>query len=82
MAAITRRCFLQSAAAAATALPPVARFAYAAEAGLHVACNQFCWTNMYGRKKKDLTPTSTPGWPRSAVRRRRSGANARQPGRC
>lgn len=75
MAAITRRCFLQTAAAAATALPPVARFAYAAEAGLHVACNQFCWTNMYGRKKKDFNANLDAG----LAEVRRSGVDGLEP---
>ena len=75
MAAITRRCLLQTAAAAATALPPVARFAYAAEAGLHVACNQFCWTNMYGRKKKDFNANLDAG----LAEVRRSGVDGLEP---
>lgn len=54
MTAITRRRFIQAAAATAIALPPALRSACGAEAGLHVACNQFCWINMYGREKKNF----------------------------
>ena len=50
----TRRRFLQTATAAAVAAPLIARQTRAAEAKLHVACNQFCWINMYRREKKDF----------------------------
>jgi inosose dehydratase len=54
MITTTRRRFLQSAAAAAVAAPWAGQLARAAEPRLHVACNQFCWINMYGREKKNF----------------------------
>jgi inosose dehydratase len=54
MTAITRRRFIQGAAATALAAPVANRIAQAAETKLHVACNQFCWINMYRRQGKDF----------------------------
>lgn len=45
----SRRTFLKSIAATTLAAGQVRA---ATETGLHVACNQFCWINMYGRAKK------------------------------
>ncbi len=52
MRAIPRRRFLQGAAATALAAPLAGRSAAAAKR--HVACNQFCWINMYRRENKDF----------------------------
>jgi len=54
MTLTTRRRFLQTTAAAVAAAPLAGRFASAADARLHVACNQFCWINMYRRQNKDF----------------------------
>ena len=54
MPTTTRRHFLQAAAATAVTAPLSGRLALAAESKLHVACNQFCWINMYQRQKKDF----------------------------
>jgi hypothetical protein len=54
MTLTTRRRFLQASAAAAVVAPLAGRFAAAADSGLHVACNQFCWLNMYRRQNKDF----------------------------
>jgi inosose dehydratase len=54
MTLTTRRRFLQASAAAAVAAPLAGRYAPAADSGLHVACNQFCWLNMYRRQNKDF----------------------------
>ena len=54
MPTTTRRRFLQTAAATAVTAPLLGRLAVAAESRLHVACNQFCWINMYQRQKKDF----------------------------
>jgi inosose dehydratase len=50
----TRRRFLQTAAATVLTAPLVGRAAFAADSKLHVACNQFCWMNMYGRQGKNF----------------------------
>lgn len=50
----TRRRFLRAAAAGAVAMPLAGRLAWARETKLHVACNQFCWINMYRRHGKDF----------------------------
>ncbi|MBC8876963.1 MAG: sugar phosphate isomerase/epimerase [Planctomycetes bacterium] len=54
MTTITRRRFVQSAAAMALAAPLTGRLARAAETKMHVACNHFCWINMYRRQSKDF----------------------------
>jgi inosose dehydratase len=55
MSPTTRRRFLQTAAATAVAAPLVGRSAaWAAEPKLYIACNQFCWINMYGREGKNF----------------------------
>jgi inosose dehydratase len=62
MTTITRRRFIRGAAAAALAAPLVGRSAHAAEARLHVACNQFCWINMYRRQNKDFNADLDAGF--------------------
>jgi inosose dehydratase len=62
MTAITRRRFIQTAAATALAAPVAGRVARAADARLHVACNQFCWTNMYGRQGKNFNADLDAGF--------------------
>ncbi|MHB8902416.1 MAG: sugar phosphate isomerase/epimerase family protein [Thermoguttaceae bacterium] len=54
MTRTTRRQFLQAAGAGALAAPLLVRPALAADSKLHVACNQFCWINMYQREKKNF----------------------------
>jgi inosose dehydratase len=54
MPRITRRRFIQAATAGAVALPLAGRRAHAASEPLHVACNQFCWMNMYQRQNKNF----------------------------
>ena len=54
MTATTRRRFLQTATATTLAAPMLARTVLAAEPKLHIACNQFCWINMYGRHGKNF----------------------------
>ncbi|NLS96751.1 MAG: TIM barrel protein [Planctomycetaceae bacterium] len=54
MSVTTRRRFLQSATASAIAAPLIGQIAFAGESKLHVACNQFCWMNMYRRHGKDF----------------------------
>lgn len=58
----SRRGFLKSVAAAAIA-EPLARHAARAEAprSLHIACNQFCWINMYRRDGKDFNANLDAG---------------------
>lgn len=62
MPTTTRRRFLQTAAATALAAPLLGRVAHAAETRLHVACNQFCWINMYRRRKKDFNADLDAGF--------------------
>lgn len=50
----TRRRFLRTAAAAVVTAPLITRPALGGESKLHVACNQFCWINMYRRHGKDF----------------------------
>lgn len=50
----TRRRFLKTAAATAAALPLASQSASASEKKLHVACNQFCWINMYRREGRNF----------------------------
>lgn len=57
----TRRRFLQTAAATVITVPLVGRTASADESGLHVACNQFCWINMYRRHGKDFNANLDAG---------------------
>jgi inosose dehydratase len=57
----TRRQFLQTAAASTLAAPLIGRLSTAAEAKLHVACNQFCWINMYRREGKDFNSNLDAG---------------------
>jgi inosose dehydratase len=58
----TRRTFLKSVAACATAAPLTAGLAHAAaETKLHIACNQFCWINMYRRADKDFNANLDEG---------------------
>jgi len=54
MTTITRRNFLQAVSATAIASPLAGRLAHAAQPKMHVACNQFCWMNMYGRQGKNF----------------------------
>lgn len=54
MTATTRRRFLQTATATTLAAPMLARTVLAAEPKLYIACNQFCWINMYGRHGKNF----------------------------
>ena len=51
MTTITRRRFIQ---ATALATPLTGRLTQAAETRIHVACNHFCWINMYRRQGKDF----------------------------
>jgi inosose dehydratase len=67
MAAITRRRFLEGAAATALAAPLAARSAAAEAAKLHVACNQFCWINMYRRANRNFNADLDAGF--AAVKR-------------
>jgi inosose dehydratase len=62
MPATTRRRFLQAAAATALAAPLADRLAFAADTKLHVACNQFCWINMYRRQNKDFNADLDAGF--------------------
>ena len=62
MTPITRRRFIRGAAAAALAAPLAVRSARAAEAKLHVACNHFCWINMYRRQQKDFNADLDAGF--------------------
>lgn len=57
----TRRDFLQTAAATALTAPLFGRAAFAADSKLHVACNQFCWMNMYGRQGKNFNANLDAG---------------------
>jgi inosose dehydratase len=51
----TRRQFVKSAAAAAVVAPLLGHAGFAAEEKkLYVACNQFCWINMYRREGKNF----------------------------
>ncbi len=50
----TRRGFLKTAAQSTLAVSLAGQVAPAAETKLHVACNQFCWINMYQRAGKDF----------------------------
>ncbi len=61
MTVTTRRRFLQAAAATAITTPLAARSALGADSKLHVACNQFCWINMYGRQKKNFNANLDAG---------------------
>ncbi len=54
MSTITRRRFIQATAATALAAPLASRVARAADGHVHVACNHFCWTNMYRRQGKNF----------------------------
>ena len=54
MTTTTRRRFLQATAATALTASLCGRTTRAAEPRLHVACNQFCWINMYRRRNKDF----------------------------
>ena len=67
MNTFTRRRFLQAAAATAVVTPLSARSAAAAGRRLHVACNQFCWINMYDRQGKKFNDDLDAGF--AAVRR-------------
>ncbi|MCH5374819.1 MAG: sugar phosphate isomerase/epimerase, partial [Planctomycetes bacterium] len=58
----SRRRFLQTAAATALVAPLADRLARAADSRLHVACNQFCWINMYGREKKNFNADLDAGF--------------------
>ncbi len=62
MTTTSRRRFLQAAAASAVAAPLAGRFVRAADSKLHVACNQFCWINMYGRQKKNFNADLDAGF--------------------
>ena len=62
MSATTRRQFIRTSAAAALAAPLAARSVGAAAPKLHVACNQFCWINMYGRAKRDFNADLDAGF--------------------
>ncbi len=62
MLTTTRRRFLQTAAATTVAVPLLGRVAQAVEPRLHVACNQFCWINMYRRRKKDFNADLDAGF--------------------
>ena len=57
----TRRDFLQVAAASTLAVPLIGRQSMAAADKLHVACNQFCWINMYRRENKDFNANLDSG---------------------
>jgi inosose dehydratase len=50
----SRRSFLESVGGAALSVPLAVGVARAGETKLHVACNQFCWINMYRRAGKDF----------------------------
>lgn len=54
MTTITRRGFIQGTAAVALGAPLAGRLTQAAEPKIHVACNHFCWINMYRRQGKDF----------------------------
>lgn len=54
MATTSRRRFLRTAAASTIVAPLIGQIAFAAQSKLHVACNQFCWINMYRRHGKDF----------------------------
>lgn len=54
MTQATRRSFLRTATATAITAPLFGHAAFAADSKLHVACNQFCWINMYRRQGKDF----------------------------
>jgi len=71
MTAITRRRFVQAAAAAALAAPLAGRYAQAAETKVHVACNHFCWINMYRRQGKNFNADLDAGF----AEVKRSGMN-------
>jgi inosose dehydratase len=58
----TRRRFLQHATASMLAAPLLGRVAGAAEPKLHVACNQFCWINMYRREGKNFNADLDSGF--------------------
>jgi inosose dehydratase len=59
----SRRTFLKSFTASAMAAPMAAGLAQAAtEAKLHIACNQFCWLNMYRRSGKDFNADLDAGF--------------------
>jgi inosose dehydratase len=62
MLTTTRRRFLQTAAATVVATPLLGRVAQASEPRFHVACNQFCWINMYRRRKKDFNADLDAGF--------------------
>ena len=61
MKATTRRRFLRTATAAAITAPLLGRSVFAADSKLHVACNQFCWINMYRRQGKDFNANLDTG---------------------
>ena len=62
MTPTNRRAFLKSATASALTAPLIAGMAQAAaETKLHVACNQFCWINMYRRADKDFNANLDAG---------------------
>jgi inosose dehydratase len=54
MPTISRRRFVTSTTATLLTAPLAGRWASAAPQKIHVACNQFCWINMYRRQKKDF----------------------------
>lgn len=58
----SRRRFLKAAAAAAVVAPYGSRILSAAESKLHIACNQFCWINMYRRRGKDFNSQLDAGF--------------------
>ena len=61
MTRTTRRHFLQTVAATTITAPLFGRATLAAESRLHVACNQFCWINMYRRQGKDFNANLDAG---------------------
>lgn len=54
MSRINRRQFVKASAAATLITPVAGKLARGSEPRLHVACNQFCWINMYRREGKDF----------------------------
>lgn len=76
---ITRRRFIQTTAATALAAPLASRVASAADAHVHVACNHFCWINMYRRQGKNFNADLDAGFAevkRFGNRRMACGRNA------
>lgn len=58
-----RRSFLKSATASALAAPLASGWVAAAvKTDLHIACNQFCWINMYGRAGRNFNADLDAGF--------------------